>query len=458
MKGFVLTPVSVVDLMVDKLFGLRPPAPTATLLDPGCGTGGFIEGVVRWCRRHDAPLPEILGIESNPNHVAEARVRFRQLPQVEIRHEDFLRPSSQRFDYIIGNPPYVPITGLSPQEREAYRRDYETANGRFDLYLLFFEQALSLLKPDGRLVFITPEKFLYVGTASPLRRLLGRLRVEELHFMNEETFGELVTYPLVSVVSRRPPGARTDVTRRDGASLSIPLVRDGSSWLPSIMGSRPKRSEHTLADVCSRVSCGVATGADSVFIVRSSELSAELREFAHPTISGRHLQQDEPPQPVHSMLVPYSALGTLLPEDRLGPLRPYLRDPRRYAKLLARTCVERKPWYAFHENPPMREVLQRKILCKDIGASPFFVIDRSAAIIPRHSVYYIVPNELDRIDELAEYLNSRHAHRWLRDHCQRAANGFLRLQSHVLKRLPVPQNLAPTSSKPAVEVADTRLA
>ncbi len=433
--------------MVGKLFGVRPPSRASTLLDPGCGPGGFIDGVIRWCRQHDKPLPAIVGIESNPSHVAVARDRFAGAAEIEIRHHDFLSPMSERFDYVIGNPPYVPITALSVEEREAYRKDYETAIGRFDLYLLFFEQALSFLRPDGRLVFITPEKFLYVATAAPLRRLLGRVRVEELCFVDEETFGKLVTYPLISVVSRRAPARQTRVVRRDGQTLSVTPVRDGTSWQPSIMGAKAKRTGYTLADICLRVSCGVATGADSVFVVRNADLTPDLREFAHPTIAGRQLRQDEPPRPVHSMLIPYSASGSLLAEDRLGPLRAYLKDRSRHAKLLSRTCVERKPWYAFHENPPMRDLSQTKILCKDIGASPFFVVDRSRAIVPRHSVYYIVPNDADRIDELAEYLNSRQAHDWLLDHCQRAANGFLRLQSHVLKGLPVPRGLFTISGR-----------
>lgn len=64
MKGFVPTPDRVVDLMVDKLFVGRPPTVSSRLLDPGCGRGAFIAGVLRWCAENNRPVPEIVGIES----------------------------------------------------------------------------------------------------------------------------------------------------------------------------------------------------------------------------------------------------------------------------------------------------------------------------------------------------------------------------------------------------------
>ncbi len=91
----------------------------------------------------------------------------------------------------------------------------------------------------------------------------------------------------------------------------------------------------------------------------------------------------------------------------------------------------------------MSDLLRPKILCKDISKKPCFWADKDAKFVPRHSVYYIVPNDPEIIDELVDYLNSIEAQNWLEDHCHRAANGFLRLQSTVLKKLPVPVARAP---------------
>jgi SAM-dependent methyltransferase len=429
--------------MVAKLFAEGTPDSSARVLDPGCGTGVFIDGVIRFFGSHGLPLPHILGIDTDPMHVASSRLRFASVDRVEIRQADFLDLSEERFDFILGNPPYVAITGLSVPERDKYRRTYITASGRFDLYLLFFEQALRLLRQGGRLVFVTPEKYLYVATAAPLRMLLNKVFVEELDFLDESTFDNLVTYPLVTTVAKQHHGSATRILLRTGERRIACLPTTASSWMPAVLGGEHRSESNILGGVASRVSCGIATGADSVFVLRNEEIEADLLPYAHPTIAGRDLRPHEPAASTHSMLVPYDIRGQLLPERLLGYLGQYLGESSRRERLMRRTCVNRKPWYAFHETPPLRELLRPKLLCKDIAASPFFVADEVGALVPRHSVYYVVPADPNHLQALLEYLNSSFVRDWLQSHCQRAANGFLRLQSHVLKQIPMPESLAP---------------
>jgi adenine-specific DNA-methyltransferase len=165
MKGFVPTPRETVDTMVELLFRPRAPGPGNTVLDPGCGTGEFIDGVLRWCERRGIALPRITGVESDPRHLPVLRAKYERQRAVRVEHADFLADDHTKYDFVVGNPPYVPITALSENEKAGYRARYATARGRFDLYLLFFEKALRSLAPGGRLVFITPEKYLYVETA-----------------------------------------------------------------------------------------------------------------------------------------------------------------------------------------------------------------------------------------------------------------------------------------------------
>jgi adenine-specific DNA-methyltransferase len=431
--------------MVERLFSGRPPTQSHDVLDPGCGTGVFLQGIVRWCRGNRRKIPHLLGIESDPERARIARTSLANQPAIEIRQQDFLTNPVDKFDFVIGNPPYVPITSLSESEKRQFRHTYETARGRFDLYLLFFERALKSLKPDGRLVFITPEKFLYVETAAPLRRLLSTFQIENIKLADEQVFQGLTTYPTITSVVNCRPNRPTTIMRRDGKLIETVLSGDGRSWMPRIWEDESRQPHLTLQDVCARVSCGVATGADSVFVRPTSQLHPGLMPFAYPTLAGRELTEPGAlATAMYSMLIPYTEDGRLLEEEALGPLGNYLRKREVREHLMRRTCVARKPWYAFHETPPLREILRPKILCKDITQQPFFWIDRAGAVVPRHSVYYIVPKCAALLEPLSVYLNSETAVAWLRSHCQRAANGFLRVQSSILKSLPVPFDIGST--------------
>ena len=127
MKGFVPTPPETVDSMVELLFRGRTPRPDNTLLDPGCGTGEFIDGVIRWCQRRRLALPRITGVESDARHLPSLREKYGRLRAVHIEHADFLAGGQTLCDFIVGNPPYVPITGLSEAEKAQYRAQYTTA-------------------------------------------------------------------------------------------------------------------------------------------------------------------------------------------------------------------------------------------------------------------------------------------------------------------------------------------
>lgn len=441
LKGFVPTPPSLVDEMVDKLFRRQWPKAEHRLLDPGCGTGAFIEGVLKWCECQNAPAPQIVGVESDGKLLSSAEQKLRGLERVSLHHEDFLLSKLERFDFIVGNPPYVPITGLSVNERHLYRQHYATAKGRFDLYLLFFEKALSLLKPSGRLVFVTPEKFLYVQTAASLRSQLARFAVEEVLLVDEDAFSGLVTYPTITTVQASRP-VLTRIVLRDGTECAVNLSKAGQSWAPLLNGQQLTETQFKLSAALKRVSCGVATGADEVFVVPTNDVKRDLRRFAHPTLAGREARQGNEAASSHSMLVPYDRSGRLLDEGELGALGDYLREPERHQRLLKRTCVARKPWYAFHETPPLKDILRPKVLCKDISNRPWFFTDDEGHVVPRHSLYYLVPKYEADLQALCEYLNSPVATDWLMAHCQRAANGFFRLQSHILRQMPLPEELA----------------
>ena len=60
------------------------------------------------------------------------------------------------FDVVIGNPPYVPTEFISEQDKNFYEKKYKSAFGRINIYPIFYEKGISLLRDNGFLGFITP--------------------------------------------------------------------------------------------------------------------------------------------------------------------------------------------------------------------------------------------------------------------------------------------------------------
>lgn len=450
MKGHVPTPDDLAERMVRRLFRDDPPTTNDRILYPGCGTAPFAAAVGRVCDAEGWEYPDGLGIETNPKHLSEARARG--LEHVEFDERDFLADDmldAGRFEYIVGNPPYVPIEGLSEDEKSRYKAAFDTAVERFDLYLLFFEQSLDLLAEDGVLSFVTPEKFEYVETAAPLRRLLTveDIHVEEIEHIDEDAFTGLVTFPCVTTLRRTECDAgdrETRVRLRDGTTHTTTLPADGSSWASQIRDADLKdmHTGATLGDVTERVSPGMATGADKVFVVDRDDIPDEVDEqWVRPTVSGSQLREYGGPRTDSVIVCPYKPNGDLADEYELGTTLDWLEEHRE--RLEDRSCVKGgKNWYAWHENPPMTDLLQPKIVFRDIAKEPKFWPEDRGDIVPKHSVYYAVPKDSISMDELIQYLNSPEARMWMEAHCQKAHNGYYRLQSRVLSDLPVPKEWA----------------
>jgi methylase of polypeptide subunit release factors len=78
------------------------------------------------------------------------------------------------FDIVIGNPPYVRMETIKPF-KPYLEKHYAVASDRADLYAYFYEKGFALLRPGGRLGYISSSTFATIPlpeTNHPLRQSL----------------------------------------------------------------------------------------------------------------------------------------------------------------------------------------------------------------------------------------------------------------------------------------------
>nr|MDD3720427.1 Eco57I restriction-modification methylase domain-containing protein [Candidatus Gracilibacteria bacterium] len=110
-----------------------------------------------------------------------------------------LNLGTEKFDIIIGNPPYLKsedMKNITPKELVLYEKYYKSAYKQFDKYFLFIERALKLLKTNGYFGFIVPSKFIKVGSGKELRNILKESKnlTKLVSFGANQIFKDKTTY------------------------------------------------------------------------------------------------------------------------------------------------------------------------------------------------------------------------------------------------------------------------
>jgi len=125
------------------------------ILEPSCGSCEFIEKTKVYY-----PHASITGIEYNKTIYESIKDKYANDCEgsgiIRIIEGDFLKTAiRERFDLIIGNPPYYVLP-----KADVAKQYHKYFDGRPNIFLLFIIKSMTLLTDDGILCFILPKSFL----------------------------------------------------------------------------------------------------------------------------------------------------------------------------------------------------------------------------------------------------------------------------------------------------------
>lgn len=108
-----------------------------------------------------------------------------------------------KFDVIIGNPPYVKTEDIKKLHTNAevkiYKK-YGSSHKQFDKYYLFIEKALDLINENGLMCYIVPNKFLHTESAEKLRLMIKDKIVKLDDFGAVQLFKDKTIYSSILTV------------------------------------------------------------------------------------------------------------------------------------------------------------------------------------------------------------------------------------------------------------------
>jgi SAM-dependent methyltransferase len=108
------------------------------------------------------------------------------------------------FDVVIGNPPYVRQENIKKSEKDYLSKHFTVGSGTADLYVYFYNLGINLLKKNGILGFITPNKWFKTKYGLNLRNFLKEYQIIEIYdFFELKIFQDASTEPQIIIVKNQ---------------------------------------------------------------------------------------------------------------------------------------------------------------------------------------------------------------------------------------------------------------
>ncbi len=231
LTGQIFTPFYIVEKMLDDINYNSADILGKTILDPACGDGRFLIKIAERIIKYSEPeklqenLSKIHGWDTDSNAVELAKQHLNKLTSeyninvtrnlkiknslhnIKNKIDSFNQKTiSAKFDFIVGNPPYIRIQHLDIQERKFIRKNFNFCkSGSTDIYIAFYQLALELLHEDGICAYITPNTFFNTDTAKELRRHFETYKnlIQITNYGHIQLFNDATTYSSITIFDKK---------------------------------------------------------------------------------------------------------------------------------------------------------------------------------------------------------------------------------------------------------------
>lgn len=354
-KGIYYTPKFIVDYILNKTLKehdiLSNPCPK--ILDISCGCGNFLLEAydilyeMFECYRHELKIENIhkhiienciygVDIDKNAVDILNNSLRNKDIDSKILKSNIYCFDSlnknnlgqdvinlfwENKFDYIIGNPPYIGHKSLGKEYKNFLLKEYsEVYRDKSDIYYCFYKRVIDLLSEDGIVSIITPRYFLESISGKHLRNyILNNSYINEIiDFNGSNIFKNISIASCIITLSKKCITSNIDVHKLKNSKLKLNYLDSleyylnddnfynikikqsdlNEDWIISnkenldIYNKLESYGQYRLKDICISFQ-GIITGCDKAFIIdkRDTDENIEEKKLLKNWVKNKHIKK-----------------------------------------------------------------------------------------------------------------------------------------------------------------------
>lgn len=321
-----------------------------------------------------------------------------------ISNSNFLKENiKNKFDYVIGNPPYIKYEDLNIETRLNLKENfYSCKKGKFDYYYAFIEAGLISLKENGKLAYLIPSNMFKNVFAQEIRTIILPNITKIIDYTTQKIFNKVSVSSAIIICSKDVFSNNIeyqDIVNKNKYNINKSTLKN--KWIFSISN---KNSKRRFSDYF-KAANSICTSSNSIYILKKFSENKDYincdsfkieKQLIRTAISPRSLRYKKP----ELILFPYkyNEKNELVRytskefEKQFPEATNYLRyytEKSNNEKL-----IKKAEWFEYGRTQALNHLNQDKLLISRIVTNKVNVYELGKEQIPYSGIYIIQKKEL----------------------------------------------------------------
>lgn len=434
-KCQVFTPENYVEELLDSI-GYRENIYGKTIMENSCGDGNILVSIVKRyiedCKKQGMTKVrirnglerDIYGVEIDEKYHRRCIENLNSILSLEgikpvdwkIFNENYLKMNLNiKFNYIVGNPPYITYSEINEEERNYVKENFMTCQeGKFDYCYAFIEKSILSLKRNGKMSYLIPSSIFKTVFGKKLRDQMKKYITKIIDYTEEAVFDDALVKSAIMVLEKK--------SRKDNIIQYVNDINKNEILIPTntleekwFFTNNQNKGVKKFGDYF-KVSHVVATLLNEAYVIKEWTENEDyiivgdcfiekgvIRETATPRTKKNKKKELIlfPYNYVDKKLVRYSVREF---ETRFPYATAYLRRSQR--KLMDRKSDKSTHWFEYGRTQALADLDSKKLLISTIITKQVYVYELKRECIPYAGMYIVPQTKEMSLDKAKEILES----------------------------------------------------